>query len=208
MTLETAGGIASIAAIIIDVASFCLRLHERFQKLPSALNDLQTDVDHLEKILTLRQNAENEQRQSHPQNISRDTREIVKNCHHLRSEIARDISLWKRDRYMFGYNWKSVYLFLFRQRRMRYVLKHVQDCLCKISVVASIAAWYLTFPGESSNVPRITLSRRSKVDDPMRISSRRRSRARMPLRAVAWLHVAAGWPLAKWLQSLHYFRPF
>jgi hypothetical protein len=41
MALETAGGSASIATIIIDVASIFLRLRNQIQEMPQALDDLQ-----------------------------------------------------------------------------------------------------------------------------------------------------------------------
>ena len=72
MALETAGGIANIAAIIIYVASICLRLRDRIQEIPQALDALNVDIGHLEKVLSLFENAASEQRRSQPQNIPDD----------------------------------------------------------------------------------------------------------------------------------------
>lgn len=145
MALETAGGIASIVAIIIDVASSCLRLHNQIQEIPQAVDGLKADISRLEKLLALLSDAENDQRQPHPRNILDGTRAIVEECKRLRNLFADEVDPWTRNRYIFGCNWKFVYLFFFQRRRMRYMSKCVQNCLSIIGVVASITAWYVEF---------------------------------------------------------------
>src|SRR5690242_15861387 len=69
MALETAGGIASIATIIIDV-------------------DLDADIGHLERVLRQFQNAESEQQRWQPRNIPDDAQTIVDDCKRLRQRFA------------------------------------------------------------------------------------------------------------------------
>lgn len=143
MALETAGGIASIAAIIIDVASICLRLRDRIQEIPQALDALNVDIGHLEKVLSLFENAESEQQLSEPRNIPDDAQTIVDDCKDLCRMFADMVRTWRHDRYIFGYNWIPVYLVFFQHRKMRHASKCVRNCLSKVSAVASIATQYV-----------------------------------------------------------------
>lgn len=140
MALETAGGIASIAAIIIDVASICLRLRDRTQEIYQALDALDKDIGHLEKVLSLFGNAESEQQQL--RNIPDDAQTIADDCEGLRQKVEA----WHQDRYIFGCSWKPVYLLLIQQR-IRHASKCVQNCLSRVSAVASIAARYVKLSG-------------------------------------------------------------
>lgn len=147
MALETAGGIASIAAIIIDAASICLRLRDRTQEIHQALDALDKDIGHLEKVLSLFENAESEQRRSQLRNIPDDAQTIVDNCKGLRQKVEDKVRTWRQGRYIFGCNWKPVYLVFFQQGRIRHASNCVQNCLSKVSAVASIAARYVKLSG-------------------------------------------------------------
>jgi hypothetical protein len=168
MTLETAGGIAGIAAIIIDAVSIFLRLFNQIQEIPQALDDLQADIDRLEKAVTLLRDAKNNQRQIHPQNIPTGANGIVDVFQNLCSKFATEVDQRAQNRFIFGYNWKFMYLVFFQQRRMRNISKCIQICLLEISVVASIAAWYVEILRDPIVPLRILTSycRQARLDPP------------------------------------------
>jgi hypothetical protein len=137
------GGIASIAAIIIDATLSLMRLYNQIQEVPQALDDLQAYIGHLEKILALLQDVENDERQSHPRTNPNEAKEIINNCKQLRLRFATELTQWTQNRYILSYNWRFTYIFFFHQRRMIYLSNCTRNCLSRIGVVASIAAWYV-----------------------------------------------------------------